>query len=272
MRSKLAIPPDSRRRGGARPGARPAAPPLPTFSERVEVRVLDLDVDVTDSKGNPVTDLKREDFTVRIGKKAVPIDYFARVDQGAIHAPDLASASPDQVLAHLPEGRGSLRAAQLPDLRRPRVPLPGRPQPQPRGAPGLRHPPRPRRRGARRRLRPLSEGPRGLDDQQGSRDVRPLLDRVEGRRHVAAPGRAPDAVADRLDAPRPPGRHAHAARAPVRRRGGPGDPADAREHEGRARHAHAAQREEVVPVPVGRLRVPAGLRHVPVRRAAARPR
>ena len=82
----------------------PPAPPIPTFSELVEVRVLDLDVDVTDAKGNPVTDLKREDFTVRIGKQTVPIDYFARVDQGAIHAPDLASASPDQVLSTYRKG------------------------------------------------------------------------------------------------------------------------------------------------------------------------
>jgi hypothetical protein len=29
------------------------APPIPVFSERVEVRVLDLDVDVTDSNGQP---------------------------------------------------------------------------------------------------------------------------------------------------------------------------------------------------------------------------
>jgi len=74
----------------------PIAPP--TFSERVEVRVLNLDVDVTDSQGNPVTDLKKEDFTVTIGKQPAPIDYFTRVDQGAIHAPDLSTANPDQVL------------------------------------------------------------------------------------------------------------------------------------------------------------------------------
>jgi VWFA-related protein len=80
------------------------APPLPTFSERVEVRVLDLDVDVTDSKGQPVRDLKRENFTVKVGGKAVPIDYFARVDDGTIHAPDLATASPDQVLAAYKKG------------------------------------------------------------------------------------------------------------------------------------------------------------------------
>ena len=34
----------------------PAPPPAPqVFSEKVEVRVLDLDVDVTDSKGQPVS-------------------------------------------------------------------------------------------------------------------------------------------------------------------------------------------------------------------------
>ncbi len=80
------------------------APQVPVFSERVEVRVLDLDVDVTDSKGNPVTDLKREDFAVKIGGKVMPIDYFAQVSDGTIHSPDLASASPDQVLAVYTKG------------------------------------------------------------------------------------------------------------------------------------------------------------------------
>src|SRR5687767_13721091 len=60
---------------------------------------MDLDVVVTGRDGKPVADLKREDFTVRIGGKIVPLDYFARVDAGAIHAPDLSTASPDQVLA-----------------------------------------------------------------------------------------------------------------------------------------------------------------------------
>ena len=60
---------------------------------------MDLDVVVTDRDGKTVPDLKREDFTVRIGGKAVPIDYFARVDAGTIHGPDLSTASPDQVLA-----------------------------------------------------------------------------------------------------------------------------------------------------------------------------
>ena len=90
--------------GAATALAQQATAPAPTFSERVEVRVLDLDVDVTDSKGQPVTDLTREDFTVKIAGKPVPIDYFSRVDQGTIHAPDLASASPDQVLTAYKKG------------------------------------------------------------------------------------------------------------------------------------------------------------------------
>lgn len=76
----------------------------PTFTEEVEVRVMDLDVTVTDKAGRLVSDLTRDDFTVRLGGKVVPIDYFARVDAGTIHAPDLATASPDQVLAAYRQG------------------------------------------------------------------------------------------------------------------------------------------------------------------------
>jgi len=81
----------------------PAPEPLP-FQETVEVRVMDLDVVVTDSRGRAITDLGREDFTVRLDGRVVPIDYFARVDEGAIHAPDLAVASPDRVLEEFRRG------------------------------------------------------------------------------------------------------------------------------------------------------------------------
>jgi VWFA-related protein len=75
----------------------------PGFHEEVEVRVMDLDVVVTDRAGRPVSDLKREDFTVRVGGKVVPIDYFARIEEGVIHSPDLATASPDQVVTAYPQ-------------------------------------------------------------------------------------------------------------------------------------------------------------------------
>jgi len=77
----------------------PAPAQLPTFSESVEVRVLNLDVDVTDAAGNPVTDLKKDDFSVKIGGKPVPIDYFALINEGTFHAPDLATAPPERVLS-----------------------------------------------------------------------------------------------------------------------------------------------------------------------------
>ncbi|MGH9367986.1 MAG: VWA domain-containing protein [Thermoanaerobaculia bacterium] len=76
----------------------PATQQAPVFRETVEVRVMDLDVAVTDKQGRPVSDLTRQDFTVRVDGRPVPIDYFARVDAGTIHAPDLSSASPDRVL------------------------------------------------------------------------------------------------------------------------------------------------------------------------------
>jgi VWFA-related protein len=82
----------------------PSGPAAPTFRESVEVRVMDLDVSVTDSKGNPITDLTKDDFHVSVDGKPIPIDYFARVAEGTIHAPDLAGASPDRVLAEYKKG------------------------------------------------------------------------------------------------------------------------------------------------------------------------
>jgi VWFA-related protein len=76
----------------------PATQAAPVFRESVEVNVMDLDVAVTDSQGRPVSDLTRQDFAVRVDGKPVPIDYFARVDEGTIHAPDLDSVSPDRVI------------------------------------------------------------------------------------------------------------------------------------------------------------------------------
>jgi VWFA-related protein len=77
---------------------------IPAFRESVEVRVMDLDVVVTDSKGRPVPDLTQADFTVKVAGKPVAIDYFARIEEGAIHAPDLASASPERVIAEYRKG------------------------------------------------------------------------------------------------------------------------------------------------------------------------
>jgi VWFA-related protein len=77
---------------------------IPAFHESVEVHVMDLDVVVTDSSGRPVNDLAQADFRVRVDGKPVPIDYFTRIQEGTIHAPDLATASPERVLAEYRKG------------------------------------------------------------------------------------------------------------------------------------------------------------------------
>jgi VWFA-related protein len=79
-------------------------PPPAQFRETVEVRVMNLDVSVTDDKGMPIADLTKGDFRVRVDGKDVPIDYFARVADGTIHAPDLSAASPDRVLEEYKKG------------------------------------------------------------------------------------------------------------------------------------------------------------------------
>ena len=186
--------------------------PLPTFSESVEVRVLNLDVDVTDSKGAP-----------RHRSQARGLHAQDRQEHGsdrlllARERRDPARArprdrDPGADPRRLQERRGRVRPAQLPGLRGPRLPAPGLPQPQPECDPGPRDPPRAERRHARGRLQPLAEGPRGLDDEQGKRDGRALGDRVQGRRHVAPPG--PDAGdgADRRHGLGPPQRELPDAR------------------------------------------------------------
>jgi VWFA-related protein len=69
-----------------------------SFHENVSVRVMDIDVVVTDRDGRPVPNLTRDDFQIRVDKKPVEIDYFAPVREGTVHAPDLTTLSPDLVL------------------------------------------------------------------------------------------------------------------------------------------------------------------------------
>ena len=83
--------------------AAPPATPAPLSTgvrAAVEVTAMDLDV-VATKDGAPVNDLTKADFVVRVDGKPVPIDYFARIDSGTVHGPDLATASPDFVLETL---------------------------------------------------------------------------------------------------------------------------------------------------------------------------
>src|SRR5688572_12723836 len=64
-------------------GSAQEAPP-PRFSEEMVVRVIDIDVVVTDRKGNPITGLTREDFELFEDGKRVEIAYFSSVVGGKI--------------------------------------------------------------------------------------------------------------------------------------------------------------------------------------------
>ena len=64
--------------------------PLPDlFSDVIDVRVVNVEVVVTDRKGNRVRGLEASDFELRVDREPVPIDYFTEIDDGrALAAPD----------------------------------------------------------------------------------------------------------------------------------------------------------------------------------------
>jgi VWFA-related protein len=73
------------------------SPAAPGVRAAVEVTALDLDV-VATKDGKFVSDLTKDDFTVRVDGKQVPIDFFTKVEAGQLVGPDLAGASPDLIL------------------------------------------------------------------------------------------------------------------------------------------------------------------------------
>ncbi len=66
----------------------PAAPSAPVFGETVEVRVVNLEVVVTDRDGVPVTGLGPADFSLTVDGREVPVRYFSEVRSGTAVAPE----------------------------------------------------------------------------------------------------------------------------------------------------------------------------------------
>jgi VWFA-related protein len=75
-----------------------ALPRAPGVRAAVDVTVMDLDVVATGKNGRNVPDLTRAEISVTVDGKPLPLDYFARVEAGQLHGPDLATASPDFIL------------------------------------------------------------------------------------------------------------------------------------------------------------------------------
>jgi VWFA-related protein len=70
-----------------RPGTRLDDAPAPTFGERIDVRVVNVEVVVTDKSGNRVAGLPPSDFRLKVDGKEVPIEFFSEVRGGDAIAP-----------------------------------------------------------------------------------------------------------------------------------------------------------------------------------------
>jgi VWFA-related protein len=57
----------------------PPAEPPPVFGEQIEVRVVNVEVVVTDKDSNRVTGLQPPDFRLRVDGKEVPVEFFTEV-------------------------------------------------------------------------------------------------------------------------------------------------------------------------------------------------
>jgi VWFA-related protein len=76
------------------------SPPQSVFGEQIEVRVVNVEVVVTDRQGNRVADLKPGDFRLKVDGKPVPIEYFNEVRGGQAIA--LAEGTAESSVKGLP--------------------------------------------------------------------------------------------------------------------------------------------------------------------------
>jgi VWFA-related protein len=65
----------------------PPSEPPSIYGDVIDVRVVNVEVVVTDRAGNRVTDLKPGDFRLKVDGKEVPVEYFTEVRSGSAVAP-----------------------------------------------------------------------------------------------------------------------------------------------------------------------------------------
>jgi VWFA-related protein len=79
----------------AQPAPRAAGePPASLFGEQIDVRVVNVEVVVTDKQGNRVAGLRPSDFRLRIDGKDAPVEYFSEVRGGEAVATEAAPEAP----------------------------------------------------------------------------------------------------------------------------------------------------------------------------------
>src|SRR3982751_7126848 len=68
--------------------------PAPAVADAIDVRVVNVEVVVTDWRGNRMTGLKPGDFRLKVDGKAVPVEYFTEVRDGRAAAPVADAGAP----------------------------------------------------------------------------------------------------------------------------------------------------------------------------------
>jgi VWFA-related protein len=81
-----------------------ANPPQSVFGEQIDVRVVNVEVVVTDKQGNRVAGFTPEDFRLKVDGKVVPIEYFNEVRGGSAIALAESAASTVKGLPTLAAG------------------------------------------------------------------------------------------------------------------------------------------------------------------------
>ena len=90
-------------------------PPDSTFFETLDVMLINVEVFVTDKKGNPITDLEREDFELYVDRRPIAITNFYAVDAGE---PSLPQEAPESAMAETVEPAPSVPVPAIPENQR----------------------------------------------------------------------------------------------------------------------------------------------------------
>jgi VWFA-related protein len=97
---------------GQTPSTQRQAPPDDTI--RISTNLVQIDVIVTDGKGNHVTDLKPEDFVIEVDGRQHPVSYFQPITQSnPARASSVRNAEKNATAGAAPAARGGIRPEQV---------------------------------------------------------------------------------------------------------------------------------------------------------------